>query len=54
VKSVVGLMVNVVGPPVTAVSATLRMPLEVQEIVNQFPVTLTASLKVIVIFVFVT
>ena len=31
-KSTLGLIVNVVGPPVTTVSATLRVPLEVQTI----------------------
>src|SRR3954466_2647752 len=47
-KSVFGLMVKVVGPPVTTVSATLRVPLVAQTIWNQFPVTFTGSLKVIV------
>src|SRR5215208_1349020 len=49
-KSVFGLMVNVVGPPVTTVSATLRVPLVLPTIWNQLPVTLTGSLKVTVIF----
>src|SRR4051794_19991022 len=53
VKSVVGLMVKVVGPPVTAVSATLRVPLVAQTIWNQSPVTSTGSLKVTVTFEFV-
>ena len=42
---------KVVGPPVTTVSATLRVPLVAQTIWNQLPVTLTGSLKVIVTFV---
>src|SRR5215218_5570861 len=51
VKSAFGLIVKVVGPPVTTVSATLRVPVVVQTIWNQLPVTLTASLKVTVISV---
>ena len=46
-KSAFGLIVKVVGPPVTTVSPTLRVPLVGQTIWNQLPVTLTASLKVI-------
>src|SRR6185295_8573434 len=53
VKSTLGLIVNVVGPPVTTVSATLRVPLVVQTIWNQLPVTLTGSLKVTSMLVFV-
>jgi hypothetical protein len=53
VKSVFGLIVNVVGPPVTTVSTTFRVPLVVQTIWNQLPVTLTGSLKVTSMFVFV-
>ena len=45
-KSVFGLIVNVVGPPVTAVSLTLRVPLAEQTIWNQLPVTFTGSVKV--------
>ena len=52
VKSVFGLIVKVVGPPVTTVSATFRVPLFAQTIWNQLPVTLTGSLKVIETFVF--
>src|SRR5205085_12569323 len=52
-KSLFGLMVNVVGPPVTTVSATLRVPLVPQTTWNQLPVTLTGSLTVTVTFVFV-
>ena len=52
VKSLFGLIVKVVGPPVTTVSATLRVPLVAQTIWNQLPVTLTASLKVMVMSVF--
>jgi hypothetical protein len=44
-------MVNVVGPPVTTVSATLRVPLTEPTIWNQSPVTSTGSLNVIVMFV---
>src|SRR5678815_3990894 len=44
VKSVFGLIVKVVGPPVTTVSATFFVPLVVQTIWNQLPVTLTLSL----------
>src|SRR6185369_17145278 len=51
VKSVFGLIVNVVGPPVTTVSATLRVPLDEPTIWNQLPVTLTGSLNVSVMFV---
>ena len=43
-------MVNVVGPPVTTVSATVRVPLVAQTIWNQLPVTFTGSLKVMVRF----
>ena len=39
---------NVVGPPVTTVSATFLVPDDAQATWNQFPVTLTASLKVTV------
>jgi hypothetical protein len=46
VKSVLGLIVKMLGPPVTTVSTTLRVPLVVQTIWNQLPVTLTGSLKV--------
>ena len=52
-KSAAGSIVNVVGPPVTPVSPTLRVPLDAQTIWNQFPVTFTGSLKVIVRLVFV-
>src|ERR1041385_6541375 len=54
VKSAFGLIVNVVGPPVTTVSATLRVPLDVQTIWNQLPVTFTGSLNVMLMFVFVS
>src|SRR5215207_2160326 len=47
VKSTFGLIVKVVGPPVTTVSATLRVPVVGQTIWNQLPVTLTGSLNVI-------
>ena len=47
-KSTFGLIVNVVGPPVTTVSATFRVPLVAHTIWNQFPATFTASLNVIV------
>src|SRR3954452_17444739 len=47
-KSAFGLMVKVVGPPVTTVSATLRVPLVPQTIWNQLPATFTGSLKVTV------
>src|SRR5687767_980105 len=50
-KSTFGLIVKVVGPPVTTVSATLRVPLVAPTIWNQLPVTLTGSLRVIVTFV---
>ncbi len=50
-KSALGLMVKMVGPPLTAVSATLRVPLLVQTIWNQLPLTVTGSLKVTWIFV---
>src|SRR6185369_6553167 len=53
VKSVFGLIVKVVGPPVTTVSATLRVPLTVQTIWNQLPVTFTGSLNVTSMFVLV-
>src|ERR1041385_325857 len=46
-KSTFGLIVNVVGPPVTTVSATLRVPLVGHTIWNQLPVTLTGSVNVI-------
>ncbi len=49
-KSALGLTVNVVGPPVTTVSATLRVPLVGQTIWNQFPPTSTGSVKVTVRF----
>src|SRR6185369_1089490 len=52
VKSVFGLIVKVVGPPVTTVSTTLRVPLTVQTIWNQLPVTLTGSLNVTSMLVF--
>ena len=42
---------NVVGPPVTTVSATLRVPLVAPTIWNQLPVTSTGSLNVMVRFV---
>ena len=45
-KSVFGLIVNVVGPPVTTVSATFRVPLVAPTIWNQLPVTFTGSLNV--------
>src|SRR5215217_6301305 len=48
-KSTFGLIVKVLGPPVTTVSATLRVPLVVHEIWNQSPVTFTGSLNVTVI-----
>ncbi len=51
VKSVFGLIVNVVGPPVTTVSATFRVPLVAPTIWNQLPVTLTGSLNVMLTFV---
>src|SRR5687767_10261578 len=51
VKSVLGLMVNVSGPPLTIVSATLRVPEVLQTIWNQLPVTLTFSEKVILMSV---
>src|ERR1044071_7138885 len=50
-KSTFGLIVNVVGPPVTTVSATLRVPLVAPTIWNQLPVTLTGSLNVILMLV---
>src|SRR5436190_1001011 len=50
-KSAFGLIVNVVGPPVTTVSATLRVPEVGHTIWNQLPVTFTGSLKVTVRFV---
>src|SRR5262245_3617361 len=46
VKSTFGLMVKVVGPPVTTVAAGKRVPLVLQTIWNQLPVTFTGSLKV--------
>src|SRR4051794_34315892 len=46
-KSLAGLTVKVVGPPVTTVSATFFVP-EVQTIWNQLPATFTGSEKVIV------
>src|SRR6185295_17984974 len=49
-KSVFGLIVNVVGPPVTTVSATLRVPLVEPTSWNQLPVTFTGSLNVSVTF----
>src|SRR5215208_643306 len=52
-KLAVGLIVKLVGPPLTAVSATLRVPLVAQTIWNQLPVTSTGSLKVIVRLVLV-
>src|SRR5215467_15581762 len=51
VKSAFGLIVKVVGPPVTTVSATLRVPLVAPTIWNQLPVTFTGSLNVIVMLV---
>src|SRR4026208_2005953 len=51
VKSTFGLIVKVVGPPVTTVSATLRVPLVDPTIWNQLSVTLTGSLNVRVVFV---
>src|SRR6476469_226974 len=50
-KSTFGLIVNVVGPPVTTVSATLRVPLVAPTIWNQLPVTLTGSLNVMLMLV---
>src|ERR1043166_8373569 len=47
-KSTFGLIVNVVGPPVTTVSDTLRVPLVAPTSVNQLAVTFTGSLHVIV------
>ena len=54
-KSVLGLMVQVVGPPVTTVLAkvTFRGPLVGQLTWNQSPVTATGSLKVMVRLLFV-
>src|SRR5437762_1286262 len=52
-KSVFGLMVKVVGPPVTTVSETFRVPELAQAIWNQFPVTFTGSLNVTVRFALV-
>src|SRR6185369_11680620 len=49
-KSTFGLTVKVVGPPVTTVSATLRVPEVGQTIWNQLPVTLTGSLNVMLRF----
>ena len=49
-KSAFGLTVNTVGPPLTAVSATLRVPLVAQTIWNQLPLTFTGSLNVTVTF----
>src|SRR6185503_11399195 len=53
-KSAFGLIVKADGPPVTTVSATFRVPLVVQTIWNQFPVTLTGSLNVTSMFLFVS
>src|SRR5215204_2623741 len=54
-RSVVGSMVKVVGPPVTAASAGLTVRTVVAPALhtnwNQLPVTLTGSLKVTVTFV---
>ena len=44
----IGSMVKVVGPPVTAVSATVRVPEVGQASWNQLPLTLTGSLNVTV------
>ena len=52
-NSVFGSIVKMVGPPLTTVSATLRVPLVAQTIWNQLPVTFTGSLKVTVRFAFV-
>src|SRR5690242_7934107 len=52
-KSTFGLMVKVVGPPVTTVAAGLRVPLVGQTIENQLPVTFTGSLNVTEISVLV-
>ena len=54
-KSVLGLMVKVVGPPVTTVLAkvTFRGPLVGQLTWNQSPATATGSLKVMVRLLFV-
>src|ERR1041384_1366594 len=50
-KSVFGLIVNVVGPPVTTVSATFFVPLVAPTSWNQLPVTLTGSLNVMLTLV---
>ncbi len=42
-KSAFGSMVKVVGPPLTTVSATFRVPLVVHTTWNQFPATSTGS-----------
>ena len=54
-KSVLGLMVQTVGPPVTTVLAlvTFRTPLVGQLTRNQSPATATGSLKVMVRSLFV-
>ena len=52
-KSTFGLIVKVVGPPVTTVSATLRVPLVGTNDLEPVAVTFTGSLKVTVMFVFV-
>ena len=53
-KSALGLIVNVVGPPSRPCPQTFRVPLVVQTIWNQLPVTLTGSLKVTVTSVLVS
>src|SRR5690349_16745296 len=45
-KSTFGLMVKVVGPPVTTVSATLRVRLVGHTVWQQLPLTLTRSWNV--------
>src|SRR5260221_11076916 len=49
-RSAFGLIVKVVGPPVTTVSTGFRVLLG-QTIWNQFPATFTGSLKVMAILV---
>ena len=49
-RSAFGLIVKVVGPPVTTVSDTFCVPLVAHTSWNQLPVTLTGSLKVMVRF----
>src|SRR5688500_17145539 len=45
-KSAFGLIVNVVGPPLTTVAPGRRVPVMLQAIWNQSPVTFTGSLNV--------